>query len=176
MLTPSGPRLLEYNFRFGDPECQALLPRLMTDLGQLLQGGAAGVLGHMDLRWYPEHVMTVVMAARGYPGDYNRGSRIRGLEVAAEIEGITIFHAGTRIEPRPGVRERRACAQRHRLRRHAGRGPRARLRRDRSDRLARRLLPPRHRLARSGRQGVAGSEERILPGHSGRDLRLSGYP
>jgi phosphoribosylamine--glycine ligase len=98
MLTERGPQLLEYNVRFGDPECQALLPRLMTDLGQLLQGGAAGVLGHMDLRWYPEHVMTVVMAARGYPGDYRRGSRIRGLEAAAELEGVTIFHAGTRIE------------------------------------------------------------------------------
>jgi phosphoribosylamine--glycine ligase len=98
MLTASGPQLLEYNVRFGDPECQALLPRLMTDLGQLLQGGAAGVLGHMDLRWYPEHVMTVVMAARGYPGDYKRDSRIRGLDAAAEIEGVTIFHAGTRIE------------------------------------------------------------------------------
>ena len=98
MLTESGPQLLEYNVRFGDPECQALLPGLMTDLGQLLQGGAEGVLGHMNLRWYPEHVMTVVMAARGYPGDYARGSEIRGLDAAAEVEGVTIFHAGTRIE------------------------------------------------------------------------------
>ena len=98
MLTDRGPQLLEYNVRFGDPECQALLPRLMTDLGQLLQGGAAGVLAHMDLRWYPEHVMTVVMAANGYPGDYARGSEIRGLDAASEVEGVTIFHAGTRIE------------------------------------------------------------------------------
>jgi phosphoribosylamine--glycine ligase len=98
MLTASGPQLLEYNVRFGDPECQALLPRLMTDLGQLLHGGAAGMLGHMDLRWYPAHVMTVVMAARGYPGDYVKGSEIRGLDAAAEIEGVTIFHAGTRIQ------------------------------------------------------------------------------
>jgi len=98
MLTASGPQLLEYNVRFGDPECQALLPRLMTDLGQLLHGGAVGMLGHMDLRWYPEHVMTVVMAARGYPGEYVKGSRIRGLEAAAEVEGVIIFHAGTRIE------------------------------------------------------------------------------
>jgi phosphoribosylamine--glycine ligase len=98
MLTASGPQLLEFNVRFGDPECQALLPRLMTDLGQLLQGVAEGVLGHMDLRWYPEPVMTVVMAARGYPGEYARGSEIRGLDAAAEVEGVTIFHAGTRIE------------------------------------------------------------------------------
>ena len=98
MLTESGPQLLEFNVRFGDPECQALLPRLMTDLGQLLQGGAEGMLGHMDLRWYPEHVMTVVMAARGYPGEYAKGSEIRGLDAAAEVEGVTIFHAGTRIQ------------------------------------------------------------------------------
>jgi phosphoribosylamine--glycine ligase len=96
MLTQSGPQLLEYNVRFGDPECQALLPRLMTDLGQLLQGGAAGVLGHMDLRWYPEHVMTVVMAARGYPGPPERGTEIRGVEAARAIEGVEIFHAGSR--------------------------------------------------------------------------------
>jgi phosphoribosylamine--glycine ligase len=98
MLTESGPQLLEFNVRFGDPECQALLPRLMTDLGQLLQGGAEGVLGHMDLRWYPEHVITVVMAANGYPGEYARGSEIRGLGAAAALEGVTIFHAGTRIK------------------------------------------------------------------------------
>jgi phosphoribosylamine--glycine ligase len=98
MLTDRGPQLLEFNVRFGDPECQALLPRLMTDLGQLLQGGAAGVLAHMDLRWYPEHVMTVVMAANGYPDDYARGSEIRGLDAAAAVEGVTIFHAGTRLE------------------------------------------------------------------------------
>jgi phosphoribosylamine---glycine ligase len=98
MLTDSGPQLLEYNVRFGDPECQALLPRLMTDLGQLLQGGVEGVLGHMDLRWYPEHVMTVVMAAAGYAGDYASGTEIRGLERAGEVEGVLVFHAGTRIE------------------------------------------------------------------------------
>jgi phosphoribosylamine--glycine ligase len=98
MLTAHGPQLIEFNVRFGDPECQALLPRLMTDLGQLLQGAAEGVLGHMDLRWYPEHVMSVVMATRGYPDDYARGSEIRGLDAAGEIEGVVLFHAGTRIE------------------------------------------------------------------------------
>ncbi len=96
MLTSSGPQLLEYNVRFGDPECQVLLPRLMTDLGQLLLGAADGALGHMDLRWYPEPVLTVVMAAKGYPGAYARGSEIRGLEAAGAVEGVTIFHAGTR--------------------------------------------------------------------------------
>ena len=87
MLTDGGPQLLEYNVRFGDPECQALLPRLMTDLGQLLLGGVDGVLGHMDLRWYPEHALTVVMAASGYPGAYARGSEIRGLDAAGGDRG-----------------------------------------------------------------------------------------
>jgi phosphoribosylamine--glycine ligase len=98
MLTADGPRLIEFNVRFGDPECQALLPRLMTDLGQLLLGAAEGTLHHMDLRWYPEPALTVVMAAKGYPGSYRTGSEIRGLEAAAALEGVTIFHAGTRIE------------------------------------------------------------------------------
>jgi phosphoribosylamine---glycine ligase len=97
MLTAAGPKLLEYNVRFGDPECQVLLPRLMTDLGQLLLGAADGALGYMDLRWYADHVLSVVMAANGYPGPYAKGSRIRGLKAAGEVEGVTIFHAGTRI-------------------------------------------------------------------------------
>jgi phosphoribosylamine--glycine ligase len=97
MLTRDGPKLLEYNVRFGDPECQALMVRLMTDFGQLLQGVADGALRHMDLRWYPDPAVTVVLASRGYPGSYQRGSEIRGLEAAAEGEGITLFHAGTRF-------------------------------------------------------------------------------
>jgi phosphoribosylamine--glycine ligase len=97
MLTARGPQLIEFNVRFGDPECQVLLPRLMTDLGQLLLGVADGALGHMDLRWYPEPALTVVMAAKGYPGDYVKGTEIRGLGAAAEVPGVTIFHAGTRI-------------------------------------------------------------------------------
>jgi phosphoribosylamine---glycine ligase len=98
MLTDRGPQLIEFNVRHGDPECQALLPRLMTDLGQLLLGVADGALGHMDLRWYPDPALTVVMAAKGYPGDYAKGTEIRGLEAAAGVPGVTIFHAGTRIE------------------------------------------------------------------------------
>jgi phosphoribosylamine--glycine ligase len=98
MLTADGPKLIEFNVRMGDPECQALLPRLMTDLGQLLLGAAEGTLGHMDLRWYPEPALTVVLAAKGYPGAYRTGSEIRGLDAAAALEGVTIFHAGTRIE------------------------------------------------------------------------------
>jgi phosphoribosylamine---glycine ligase len=98
MITPDGPKLLEFNVRFGDPECQALMVRLMSDLGQLLQGAVDGMLGHMDLRWYPDPAISVVMAASGYPGAYETGSDIRGLDEAAGVEGVTIFHAGTRIE------------------------------------------------------------------------------
>lgn len=97
MLTDHGPKLIEYNVRFGDPECQVLLPRLMTDLCQLFLGGTDAVLGHMDLRWRPVHAMTVVMAVKGYPGVYEKNSEIRGLEQAEAIEGVTIFHAGTCI-------------------------------------------------------------------------------
>jgi phosphoribosylamine--glycine ligase len=98
ILTGDGPKLIEFNVRFGDPECQVLAPRLMTDLGQLLLGAADGMLGHMNLRWFPEPALTVVLAAKGYPGDYAKGGEISGLDQAAEIEGVTIFHAGTRFD------------------------------------------------------------------------------
>src|SRR5918996_4126090 len=98
MLTEDGLKLLEFNVRLGDPEAQAQLVRLKTDLGQLLLGVADGVLDHMDLRWYDESALTVVMATRGYPGAYVSGSEIRGLDEAARLDGVTIFHAATRIE------------------------------------------------------------------------------
>jgi phosphoribosylamine--glycine ligase len=98
MLTEDGPKLLEYNVRLGDPEAQVLLVRLMSDLGQLLLGVADGVLDHMDLRWYDDAALCVVMATRGYPGAYVNGSEIRGLEEAARLKGVTLFHAATQIE------------------------------------------------------------------------------
>jgi phosphoribosylamine---glycine ligase len=96
MLTPEGPRLVEFNVRFGDPECQAVLPRLMTDLGQLLLGAVDGMLGHMSVRWYAEHCVSVVLASRGYPGAYERGTEIRGLDALAGEPDLHVFHAGTR--------------------------------------------------------------------------------
>jgi phosphoribosylamine--glycine ligase len=99
MLTEAGPRLVEYNVRFGDPECQVILPRLMTDLAPLLLGAVDGVLDRMDLRWYPQHALTVVLAARGYPGSYARGSELRGLEALAAMPDLLLFHAGTRRTP-----------------------------------------------------------------------------
>jgi phosphoribosylamine--glycine ligase len=98
MLTGEGPKLIEYNVRFGDPECQVLMPRLTTDLGKLFLSGTDGMLNDVALRWRPVHCMTVVMAAKGYPGAYEKGSEIRGLDAAGALEGVTIFHAGTRID------------------------------------------------------------------------------
>jgi phosphoribosylamine--glycine ligase len=95
MLTPDGPKLIEYNVRFGDPECQVLMLRLMSDLLPALIASCDGMLKSFDLRWYPEAALTVVMAAKGYPGAYAKGSVIEGLEAAAAVEGVQIFHAGT---------------------------------------------------------------------------------
>jgi phosphoribosylamine---glycine ligase len=98
MITPAGPKLIEYNVRFGDPECQVLMLRLMSDLVPALLAACDGMLKNFDLRWYPDAALTVVMAAEGYPGDYARGSVIEGLDAAAGIEGVKIFHAGTRAD------------------------------------------------------------------------------
>jgi len=96
MLTGEGPKLLEYNVRFGDPECQVLCVRLMSDLLPALIAARDGVLGSLDLRWHDRTALTVVMAAKGYPGDTVKGTEIRGLEAAAALPDVTIFHAGTR--------------------------------------------------------------------------------
>jgi phosphoribosylamine--glycine ligase len=97
MLTKAGPRLVEYNVRFGDPECEALMPRLMSDLLPALVAARDGVLDGFDLRWYPESSVSVVMAAKGYPGEPLRGSEIRGLAEAARSDtSVKIFHAGTK--------------------------------------------------------------------------------
>jgi len=95
MLTPAGPKLFEYNVRFGDPECQVHMLRMMSDIVPALLASCDGELKHFDLRWYAEPALTVVMAAKGYPGDYKKGTRIDGLDDAAKIEGVEIFHAGT---------------------------------------------------------------------------------
>src|SRR5262245_19987155 len=98
MVTAQGPKLIEYNARFGDPECQVLMLRLMSDLVPALLASADGMLKNFDLRWYADAALTVVMAARGYPGAYHKGSVIDGLDEAAKAEGVEIFHAGTREE------------------------------------------------------------------------------
>ena len=98
MITAEGPKLIEYNVRFGDPECQVLMLRLMSDLLPALLASCDGMLKNFDLRWYPDAALTVVMAAKGYPGATAKGSPIEGLEAAAKVEGVQIFHAGTKSE------------------------------------------------------------------------------
>jgi len=96
MLTEAGPMLLEFNVRLGDPEAQVLIMRLMSDLLPALIAAHDGVLSSVDLRWHTEHALCVVMAAKGYPGEPEHGSEIRGLEAAAADPKVKIFHAGTR--------------------------------------------------------------------------------
>jgi phosphoribosylamine--glycine ligase len=96
MITAEGPKLIEYNVRFGDPECQVLMMRLKSDLLAALVATADGVLGRFDLRWHDDVALTVVMAARGYPGTPETGSEIRGLDRAAQVPGVEVFHAGTK--------------------------------------------------------------------------------
>jgi len=98
MMTGDGPKLLEYNVRFGDPECQVLMVRMVSDLLPALIATTDGVLDSVDLRWTPEPAITVVMAAKGYPGAYAKGDEIRGLDAAAATEGVTLFHAGTKAD------------------------------------------------------------------------------
>ena len=98
MITAEGPKLIEYNVRFGDPECQVLMLRLMSDLVPALLAARDGLLKSFDLRWYHDPALTVVMAANGYPGAYAKGSVIEGLDEAAAVEGVEIFHAGTMAE------------------------------------------------------------------------------
>lgn len=98
MITRDGPKLYEYNVRFGDPECQVLMLRLKSDLLAALLATADGVLDTFDLRWHEEPALTVVMATKGYPGAYSNGTEIRGLDAARAVAGVEIFHAGTRRE------------------------------------------------------------------------------
>jgi phosphoribosylamine--glycine ligase len=95
MLTAEGPRVLEYNVRFGDPETQAILVRLRSDLSEIFDAVARGGLGGLDVEWSREASACVVLAARGYPERPETGARISGLEEAASVEGVELFHAGT---------------------------------------------------------------------------------
>jgi phosphoribosylamine--glycine ligase len=95
MITDQGPKLIEYNVRFGDPECQVLMLRMMSDILPALLASSDGQLKNFGLRWFPQTALTVVMAAKGYPGDYGKGTRVEGLDEAAKVEGVEIFHAGT---------------------------------------------------------------------------------
>ena len=94
-LTSRGPRVVEFNARFGDPETQVILPRLASDLGDLLWTSATGSVGDVEVVWHDDAVVTVVLASGGYPGSYAKGVRISGVDAAGTAEGVTVFHAGT---------------------------------------------------------------------------------
>jgi len=96
MIGPDGPKVIEFNARFGDPECQPLMLRLKSDLLPALLAARDGMLAHVDLRWSEQPAVCVVLAAKGYPGAYDKGTRIGGLAEANAVEGVTVFHAGTR--------------------------------------------------------------------------------
>jgi phosphoribosylamine--glycine ligase len=96
MLTADGPKLIEYNVRFGDPECEAIMPLIEGDFAELLHAVATGRLAEIEPpRLSPKHAMTVIVAAQGYPGTPAAGGSIRALEAAEQVEGVTVFHAGT---------------------------------------------------------------------------------
>ena len=98
MLTDDGPKVLEFNARFGDPETQVLLPRLDGDWLELLHACATGNLGSTPVGWKPEAAVCVVMAAGGYPGSYGKGLSIEGTDAAEALDGVEIFHAGTALD------------------------------------------------------------------------------
>jgi phosphoribosylamine--glycine ligase len=97
MLTAAGPKLIEYNVRFGDPECEAIMPLMDGDFAELLQAVATGKLAEIQPKLTGEHAVTVIVAARGYPGTPASGGLIREIEAAEQVEGVTLFHAGTAL-------------------------------------------------------------------------------
>lgn len=98
MITKDGPKLIEYNVRFGDPECQVLCARLDSDLLPALQATANGTLSDITLSWKEDPALVVVMAANGYPGPYAKNTKIQGVDDANKMEDVTVFHAGTKKE------------------------------------------------------------------------------
>ncbi|KPF65917.1 phosphoribosylamine--glycine ligase [Bosea sp. AAP35] len=96
MITAQGPKLIEYNVRLGDPECEVLMPRLKSDIVPALLAACDGVLDQITLRWSEEAALTVVLAARGYPGKPETGSVIKDIDKAAALENVLVFHAGTK--------------------------------------------------------------------------------
>jgi phosphoribosylamine--glycine ligase len=99
MVTKGGPKVLEFNVRFGDPEAQAILPRLKTDLVDVIEASIDGKIASLgELEWRDEACVCVVMASGGYPGDYKKGLEIKGLREAEALNDVMVFHAGTKLE------------------------------------------------------------------------------
>jgi phosphoribosylamine--glycine ligase len=145
MLTKSGPKILEFNARFGDPETQVYLTRLENDLVELLDASVDGTLDKMELKWKPAASVCVVMASGGYPGNYAKGKIIHGLDKVAKLPDVKVFHAGTakngnEIVTNGGSRSRRDGVGQG-FENRASR----RLRRRGKNPFRRRAVPPRHR-------------------------------
>ncbi len=98
MLTKNGPKVLEFNARFGDPETQVLLPRLKSDLVDIMIACDTDSLDQIELEWDPRWAVSVVLASKGYPASYEKGFEITGIEEAEKLEGVTIYHAGTALK------------------------------------------------------------------------------
>ena len=115
-LTSEGPKVIEFNARFGDPETQAMIPRLETDFGEVVLATASGELEGTKLQWSPRPCVTVVLASGGYPGPHDTGYAIHGLDDAGALDDVFVFHAGTRLRSRVARRVReRTPPQGHRL-------------------------------------------------------------
>lgn len=98
MITPDGPKVIEYNARFGDPEAQVVLPRLKTDLVDICEAVIDEKLSELDIQWYDGAAACVVMASGGYPVEYKKGIEIKGLDDKGQVDGATVYHAGTKYE------------------------------------------------------------------------------
>ena len=160
MMTNQGPKVLEYNVRFGDPECQPLLMRLKTDLVDVLEATVEGRLDQLGpLEWDPRPAVCVVMASQGYPGKYTQGHPIRGLGDADVLPDVKVFHAGTALHERRGGHGRRPRAERHGPGRQHRQGQAERLSGGQVHPLARCLVPEGH-----FRQGDAAGVNRAPQG------------
>ena len=98
MLTPDGPKVIEYNSRFGDPETQVVLPRLKTDFAEIVKAVAEERLSQLSIQWSEQASACVVMASGGYPGSYPKGIEMHGLDENGQVDGVTVYHAGTKYE------------------------------------------------------------------------------
>ncbi len=98
MLTPEGPKVIEFNSRFGDPETQVVLPRLKTDFAEIVEAVAKERLSELDIQWAEEAAACVILASGGYPGSYEKGKEISGLDAKGQAEGVTVYHAGTTVQ------------------------------------------------------------------------------
>ena len=98
MLTPDGPKVIEYNSRFGDPETQEVQPRLKTDFAEIVEAVAKERLSELDIQWAEEAATCVILASGGYPGSYEKGKEIHGLDEKGQAEGVTVYHAGTTVQ------------------------------------------------------------------------------